>query len=369
MSGLLSKAQVTAADGFPRQFWQLQKEDHVCPPASITGTHFDVACRSASNPVKYFWSGKYHGDESNRGCEDKCVETDDAKEADLLVTGISSGQKTQEKTPHIEAATVSGRRQYTVRYTVESMWHTGKANTFDLMMDMSPFANVPMTFIPDELWSRLQALPSPERLLPTRKLAVWAASNCKDASYARTEYAEALSAYIPIDFPGRCLHNMDLPNSHTIELNVELYKGYLFAFAFENTLDNVNIDEKVYLPWLANSVPVVISNDVIYHMGAGNRSFIDATKFESPKALAEYLLWLKDNPDEYLKFFEYRKQREPRLLKHMYKATANFVYMPKTKDRVMCRLCSCLCSSECLAKRESSECGYSQTLRAAQLMP
>jgi hypothetical protein len=352
---ILSTEDINAADGFPLQMWKLIKEPWVCPPKVLTGNKWDVSCRNSSNPVRYFWEGSYDGTESksHEGCESTCVRTNKKEEADFLIGG--SAQK-----GHLKSKT---KKQYTVRYTVESQWAWLSADGFDISMDMSPFANVPMLFMPDNFYAKLLALPVPTMDdIKSRKLAVWAASNCYKTSWPRQAFAQALAKYMPVDFPGNCLHNVNgLSGRRSWVSNPGLYKKYMFVFAFSNSVDNVNIDEKFFLPLLGNSVPVAVVNDAVDWLSPGRRAYIDATKFQTPKALASHLLWLQKNPLEYIKLFDYRKEKSPPAgLPRMYDALANFEYMPRLKHKVMCRLCSCLCDSKCLAHRPSTDCGWSQ---------
>ena len=262
-----------------------------------------------------------------------------------------------------------GKTQYTVRYAVESIFHMGTPNNHEITMDMSPYSNVPMLYMPDDMYNKLKALPIPTfDQVKKKKLAVWAASNCggSSVSWGRARYAAAIAKYMPVDFPGPCNHNIDgIMGRAKWTKNVDLYKNYLFVFSFHNSFDNANIDEKFYFPALGNSVPISVSNDVIYTLSLGNGSFVDGTKYKSPKALASHLLYLQQNPAEYLKLFEYRKRPEPRHLRPMYDVLANFEVGPRLKKKVMCRLCSCICDPNCLAKRKSTECGYATDWKPA----
>ena len=243
-------------------------------------------------------------------------------------------------------------------------------------MDMSPFGNVPQLWLPDRLWSTMRKMPIPtDSAVKSRKLAVWAAGNCDGTSYGRTAFSEALSKYMDIDFPGQCLHNLDgapgreswhhLYTGNSWSEQTSFYGQYLFVLSFHNTLDNANIDEKPYNPMLSNSVPVVIANDAFRFLSPGKDSFVDATSFDSPKALATYLLKLQANSTEYLaRHFAWRTEEhaaEPPLLPIFQDVLGNAPYSPPTtKNSQMCRLCACLCDPNCMAKRASSECGYSQ---------
>ena len=147
---ILSQDEIDKSDGFPAQYWQLVKDSRVCEPPLITGEKLDVSCRDEKNPVKYFWSGKYKGDEHTEGCEARCQPTENKAEADFLV---NAGSKPISKIP--------GKTQYTVRYAVESIFMDGTPSNHDITMDMSPYSNVPMLYIPDEFYNKLVAMKPP----------------------------------------------------------------------------------------------------------------------------------------------------------------------------------------------------------------
>ncbi len=65
--------------------------------------------------------------------------------------------------------------------------------------------------------------------------------------------------------------------------------------------------EKLRLPLLGNSVPVVISYPDIHHVAPPN-SYINVQDFKSPRHLAEYLKYLDQNDKEYLQYYEWKKR-------------------------------------------------------------
>ena len=126
----------------------------------------------------------------------------------------------------------------------------------------------------------------------------------------------------------------------------------MFVFAFVNAREDDNVDEKFFLPFLANTVPVAVQGSAARRLAPGGPgSYVDATQYESPAVLARHLRWLRDHPREYLRFFDYRKA-PPRSEEALLDAAS--VYAPST----LCRLCACRCDTACLARREVSRCGY-----------
>ncbi len=280
------------------------------------------------------------------GCETKCRFASSAKEADILVSKTTPLKKYSDA-------------QITIHFSREGFSNEGKnIAQFDMTMDMSPLSNIPMTSIPSNFWQRMHDMPIPtEKSLETRKLAVWFGSNCGNTQWPRTQYLRDLSKYMRIDFPGKCLHNTDLKSPRSnYESNWKIYNDYLFVFGFHNALDNRKITEKMFQPFLGNSLNVAMANDIAYFFAPGKNSFVDASRYASPKELAEYLLYLQKHPDEYLKYFEYRKEKRPSKVLAAIQETSIY------NEGNLCRVCSCV-STDCRAKKKVTSAGYEQPSR------
>jgi hypothetical protein len=290
--------------------------------------------------------------DDNTGCEDLCHVVESKNDADLLVSLLSPEPKVR-------------KDQHTVHFTRESVMYKDGGqhiSQFDLTMDMSPLSNIPIVPMPADFWKTMHEMPIPTLSnLKTRKLAVWAASNC-GGEWDRVGYLKELSQYMHIDFPGRCLHNTkDSLSRAKYTNNAQMYADYLFVFGFHNALDNANIDEKLFLPFQGNSVNVVMQHDIGYYFAPGNHSFVDASRFKSPKELAAYLLYLQDHLDEYLTYFDYRhnETKPTRVLD----AIQNVSIYQKGN---LCRLCACVSDPKCLQKRKVTQRGYENTASSQQ---
>ena len=139
------------------------------------------------------------------------------------------------------------------------------------------------------------------------KLVLWIVSNCNPYS-ARTEYATKLGKYITVDVVGRC-GNISCPlpkDSHTCIK--KLSEQYMFYLAFENSHCQDYFTEKVVHPLRYNMVPITMGRtDYSKHLPPG--SYIDVDDY-SPKQLADKLEHLKKYPDEYMKYFQWKKDYE-----------------------------------------------------------
>lgn len=103
---------------------------------------------------------------------------------------------------------------------------------------------------------------------------------------------------------GRC-GDRKMPGK-SINMAAKLMSQYKFYLAFENTVEDGYVTEKLFF---ALNVPVVpiylgalnVPNVTVTH------SFIKASDFKSPRELSQYLLHLDANEEEYMKYHSWRK--------------------------------------------------------------
>lgn len=129
------------------------------------------------------------------------------------------------------------------------------------------------------------------------KLVTWFISNC--ASMGRRElFFKKLSQKISIDVYDACGNLKCLPwNGPECDKLLDVYKFYITA---ENSLCPDSLTEKFYRALEAGVVPIVYGV-ADYSAYAPPHSFINAADFESPEALADYLIILDRNPRLYVK--------------------------------------------------------------------
>lgn len=162
----------------------------------------------------------------------------------------------------------------------------------------------------------LQPIRTPTHLKSKNGLApvIFLQSTCNPPS-DRDSYVRELMKYIAVDSYGRCFHNKDLP-AHLInpltfvkDEVLDIVGKYKFILAFENAICHDYLTEKFWRGLYVGSVPVVRGSPTIrdWDPSSGHPSIILADDFDSPKALAEFLLELdKDDTryDQYLSFKE-----------------------------------------------------------------
>ncbi|XP_066974352.1 alpha-(1,3)-fucosyltransferase C-like [Macrobrachium rosenbergii] len=172
--------------------------------------------------------------------------------------------------------------------------------------------------------------PLMEAVNPMRKVAVAFISSCGVHS-KRLQYIRRVQKYAQVDIYGRCGnlscgHSMYVHHMYNTSTDPCLKvagESYLFYFAFENNFCNEYVTEKVYNLMHYPIVPVVRGSEN-YSLVLPPNSYINANDY-SPKELAERLLYLKHNPQEYEQYFEWKKYYQA--------STVGGV-------RIMCDLCS-----------------------------
>ena len=157
-----------------------------------------------------------------------------------------------------------------------------------------------------------------------RKQAVWIDSNC-DTPIKREKFVEQLQKYISIDVYGKCGKSLDdvceykLTNENITGKNYfclhDIVKDYKFYIAFENSLCVDYLTEKAAQFMNTPSLPIVMSYTQVDNF-LPSKSYINAFDFKSIKELAEYIIYLDNNFEEYMKYFTWRhKWRVETLLK------------------------------------------------------
>ena len=144
-------------------------------------------------------------------------------------------------------------------------------------------------------------------------LVMYVHSDC-DPPSDRDSYVNELMKYVKVDSYGKCLHNKDFPEGHLrdalagmdSEDFIDIISQYKFALAMENAICHDYITEKFWRPFYSGTVPVVKGSPTSRDWAPSNHSIILIDDFKSPKELAEYLLYLDKNDEEYMKYLEYK---------------------------------------------------------------
>ncbi|CAH2321872.1 alpha-(1,3)-fucosyltransferase 11 [Pelobates cultripes] len=140
-------------------------------------------------------------------------------------------------------------------------------------------------------------------------------SHC-DVPSDRDRYVEELMKYLQIDSYGQCLNNRQFPNKRledtstatTEDPEFMVYTArYKFHLAMENAICTDYMTEKLWRPMHLGAVPIYRGSPSVRDWMPNNHSLIVIDDFASPKELADFILFLDQNDEEYLKFLDYKK--------------------------------------------------------------
>lgn len=143
-----------------------------------------------------------------------------------------------------------------------------------------------------------------------------------------------------VDVIGKCADNFKLRTlcpkngADFSKCNDRLMKEYKFYFAFENSLCEDYVTEKFFNNLKLPIIPVVYGG-ANYSRFAPPHSYIDVNDFDTTKELADYLKFLAEHPEEYIKYFWWKK---------------HYTIMEHTLFNGFCELCKKLHDPEALAK-------------------
>eukprot|EP01132_Coremiostelium_polycephalum_P002903 gene2903-3614_t len=145
-------------------------------------------------------------------------------------------------------------------------------------------------------------------------LVSWMTRNCgsERRTSNRVEYVQEMIKHIPVHSMGSCLNNYKIEGNERSHYAHILYtqkkniiSKYKFYFAFENSMCRGYFTEKPIHCYEAGTVPIVMMHpDTLQFLPRG--SYIYVGDFKSAKELADYLVYLDQNDDEYKKYFKWR---------------------------------------------------------------
>ncbi len=200
---------------------------------------------------------------------------------------------------------------------------------FEIRMTYEQSADIWCPYIPEaEVFER--ALTRPVSPKTASAPAVMLQSTPYDRS-GRNKFALELMAHLKVDSYGRFLNNrqLEIPDRGR-ETKLALIRSYKFCLGFENSIAEDYVTEKLFDPLISGSVPVYRGAPNAEIFSPGDNSFIDATTFSGPRALAEFLIHLDKDDAAYRKYLAWRQVG----LSARFKAL-----LAKTSREPFCRLC------------------------------
>jgi hypothetical protein len=179
---------------------------------------------------------------------------------------------------------------------------------FDLTMTYQLTADVPLPHVGEQLddhGSRSLRQP-PQPKLSSPLVAAFISSSVNRSG--RQEYMQELARHLPIDSYGKFMRNQTLTNDCGGQSKLETIARYKFTLAFENSCARDYVTEKFFDPLTAGSVPVYLGAPNIADFAPGEHCFINVADFPTPKALAEYLIALGNDPVAYHAYFAWKEK-------------------------------------------------------------
>nr|CAH7760465.1 unnamed protein product [Callosobruchus chinensis] len=148
-------------------------------------------------------------------------------------------------------------------------------------------------------------LPSVQEIEARPKKIAWMVSNCNSESQ-RDDLAKKINTHMPVDVYGKC--GTLICSRETSEACYDLIEtNYKFYLSFENSYCTDYVTEKMYNILKKNVIPIVYGG-ANYTALAPPHSVIDVSEFETVKELTDYLKELDEDPEEYLKYFEWKRE-------------------------------------------------------------
>ncbi|XP_072519917.1 alpha-(1,3)-fucosyltransferase 11 isoform X2 [Salminus brasiliensis] len=138
-------------------------------------------------------------------------------------------------------------------------------------------------------------------------------SHC-DVPSDRDRYVQELMKHIQVDSYGKCLNNKPLPQ-HLEDTStatgedrefMSFVGRYKFHLAMENGLCPDYMTEKLWRPMHQGCVPVYRGSSSVADWLPNNCSAILIDDFSSPQELAEFIMALDKDDEEYLRYLEYK---------------------------------------------------------------
>jgi hypothetical protein len=124
----------------------------------------------------------------------------------------------------------------------------------------------------------------------------------------RLTYLKALMNYLEIHSYGKVLRNKTLETDTGHPSKMETMAGYKFTIAFENAIMKDYVTEKFFDPLIAGSVPIYLGAPNIGDFTPGDKCFINASDWDSPEALARYILTVSNDQGLYQSYFDWKSK-------------------------------------------------------------
>ena len=207
--------------------------------------------------------------------------------------------------------------QIVVVFTRESekgeFCHFPPPDKYDIKVSYRRDSTIPLPIFCDgNHLLKLVEMGQPKIPVGRKKLVAALISNCYRATYKwRADYIRTLMKYIHVDQWGACFKNTPggfwknrrTPSYEELKLDLLNKNGYKFLIAFENTVEDEYVTEKVYDGYLTRTIPIYYGDKAVFDFIPSNNSLIYANQY-SPKELAELIKNIAGNDTAYSEYFK-----------------------------------------------------------------
>lgn len=206
------------------------------------------------------------------------------------------------------------------RTSSEQIWfYFVLENPQHVPMDINGFAGIfnwTMSYSRDSEvytpYGKYITLEKPSEKYPTAKYltagkdrqVAWLVSNCRATE--RYDYVMELQNYINVSISGLCGH-LRCPRKRGSPVCHALLRRHKFYLAFENANCPDYMTEKYWQNAIDNDIVPIVMGGADYKYLAIPNSYIDVRDFDSPKHLAQYLIYLDGNDTAYREYFAWKK--------------------------------------------------------------
>jgi hypothetical protein len=173
---------------------------------------------------------------------------------------------------------------------------------FDLRMTYRLDADIPTPYVDASLRELLRSAPAEKEQGNFVNAFISSPYN----KSRRIEFLLQLMYYIDVHSYGKLFRNRNIDGDHGRETKLDTIRTYKFTLALENATAKDYVTEKFYDPLIAGSVPVYLGAPNIDEFAPGDNCFINAADWESPRALARYLVELAGDKVAYAKFLDWK---------------------------------------------------------------
>ena len=133
-------------------------------------------------------------------------------------------------------------------------------------------------------------------------------SNCGSRN-GRLPYLDELMRHVAVDSYGECRRNVHDPaNRRDGKTKLRILARYKFYLAFENCDADDYVSEKLFDGFFAGTVPIYMGAPNARRLLPAPNAALFVDDFESPKHLAQHLLYLDQNPSAYAELLAWRSQ-------------------------------------------------------------